>query len=83
MCMYVCVYVYIHTFKKFGEIAQQLRTLAVLPKDQIQFPALTQWPTAICNAISRGPDALFWHPQTLYNCSTQTHTHMDKTILHI
>lgn len=55
-----CVYTYSHTPKsKYGEVAQQFRTLAAVPENPCLSPSTHMVSTAVCDFSSKGSDD-FW-----------------------
>jgi hypothetical protein len=68
-----------------GEMACQLRALDALLMNQVQFLALTQWLTTVCNSSPTGillPLLAFLgtaHSVYRYICRQSTHTNTIKT----
>ena len=57
-----------------------VKTLLILQKLRVQFPASTQRITTKCSSSSKGPDALFWLRSALHAHGTQT---ARQTLIHI
>ena len=88
-CLHTCVmpphtHMPAHTHNNnkchFKEMAQQLKTLAILP--EAQFPTPTQWLLTICDSILRAVIPSFWppwipgvHMGQRHTCRQNTHTH--------
>jgi hypothetical protein len=58
-----------------GEMLQQLRALAALSENWVQFPASTWQFTTSWNSRSRGSNALFWSLWVLHVCIWFTYIH--------